>query len=432
MAKKILNTLTNNIVYKVLAVVLAVVLWFVVYNLDDPTITKTYTTNVSVTNVDVLTDMNLTYEVTDGSNTVSFRVSGARSYLESLEDSNFTATADMSNIIIDEDQETATIPITITSNQYSRFISYPGDTKYLTVTLDDLMSKQFVISSATIGTVADGYSLVEVDVQNPTVLKVSGPSSIVSTIDKVVAPINVDNMSSDLTDNAVPVLYDADGNEIDATRLTFSSDTVTVSAIILPTKEVTLTFTPSGVPEDGYEVTQVSLSPETITICGTSSVLNAISAIEIPADVLSVDGMSSAVSTTVDVSEYLPDGTSLANDEERTITIEVTIEGYISKQLTIPSENIEIIGIGSGLTAELGQNNVVVTVTGMANVINDLSGDDFTATVDVSGLEAGTHSAELVVVSRSDEYEIAEKIVTVVITDPTASSESDSEDSSNE
>ncbi|MCC8168508.1 MAG: hypothetical protein LIO37_04120 [Clostridiales bacterium] len=424
MAKKILNTLTNNVVYKILAVVLAIILWFVVYYLDDPTITKTFTTNVTITNADVLTDMNLTYELADGSNTVTFRVSGARSYFERLEDSSFTATADMSNIIIDESQESATIPITITSSLYSSSLTYPGDTKYLSVTLDSLMSKQFVISSSTVGTVAEGYSLVSVVVQNPTVLKVSGPSSIVSTIDKVVAVINVDNMSSDLTDNAVPVLYDVDGNEIDSTRLTFSSDSVTVTASILPTKEVALTFTPSGVPEDGYEVTQVALEPSTITIRGSSSVLNAISAIEIPAEVLSVDGINADTSTTVDVTEYLPDGTSLVNESDRTITIDVTIEGYISKQVTIPAENIEIIGIGSGLTAQLGQNNVVVTVTGMANVINDLTGESLTATIDVSGLEAGTHSAELVVsLADEAEYEVAEKIVTVVITDTSASSE---------
>ena len=50
MAKKILKTLVNNLGFKILAVVLAFILWLVVYNIDDPKKSKTFTTNVTVEN----------------------------------------------------------------------------------------------------------------------------------------------------------------------------------------------------------------------------------------------------------------------------------------------------------------------------------------------------------------------------------------------
>ena len=59
-------------------------------------------------------------------------------------------------------------------------------------------------------------------------LKISGPSSVTSQISTVVATINVDGMSSDVTDTVVPVLYDADGNEIYASKLKMNINTVTM------------------------------------------------------------------------------------------------------------------------------------------------------------------------------------------------------------
>ena len=56
MAKKILKTLVNNLGFKILAVVLAFILWLVVYNIDDPKKSKTFTTNVTVENASAVTD----------------------------------------------------------------------------------------------------------------------------------------------------------------------------------------------------------------------------------------------------------------------------------------------------------------------------------------------------------------------------------------
>ena len=44
MGKKLLKTFTNNIGFKILAIAFAFILWLVVYNLNDPVKTKTFTT----------------------------------------------------------------------------------------------------------------------------------------------------------------------------------------------------------------------------------------------------------------------------------------------------------------------------------------------------------------------------------------------------
>ena len=98
MLKRIGKTITNNFSLKILAVILAVVLWVVVINIDDPTTSKTYTTNVVAENTDYITSQNKYYEPLDSSNVVSFRVSAARSVHDELSNADFSATADMENI----------------------------------------------------------------------------------------------------------------------------------------------------------------------------------------------------------------------------------------------------------------------------------------------------------------------------------------------
>mgnify|MGYP000157113559 FL=1 len=89
MLKRLGKTITNNFSLKILAVILAVVLWVVVINIDDPTTSKTYTTNVVAENTDYITSQNKYYEPLDSSNVVSFRVSAARSVHDELSNADF-------------------------------------------------------------------------------------------------------------------------------------------------------------------------------------------------------------------------------------------------------------------------------------------------------------------------------------------------------
>lgn len=104
------------------------------------------------------------------------------------------------------------------------------------------------------------------------------------------ATIDVDGMSSNLTDNVIPVLYDSDGNEVDTTQLKLSNTTVTISAKILSVKEVPLVFSTTGTPYGEYRVVEISSTPDTVKLKGASNVLNPLVSLEIPANVINVSG----------------------------------------------------------------------------------------------------------------------------------------------
>ena len=432
MGNKILKTLTKNLGFKILAVVFAFILWLVVYNTDDPTITVSYTTNVTVENASVVTDMNKCYEVLNGTNTVSFAVTAKRSVLNKLEDTDFTAVADMNRMIVNEDGDKANVPIEIISKRSNSSLKYNEKNKYLEVSLEDLMKRRFIITADTSGKVADGYALGEVTVTNPNVLNVSGPASIVNKIDSVVATIDVDGMSMNLSDNVIPALYDADGQEIDTTKLKLSNTTVTISAKILSVKEIPLVFSTSGVPYGDNRVVEISSKPETIKVKGSSTTLNPLSSLNIPGDVLNVSGASEDITTTIDISEYLPDGVELVNASDATVTVTARIEAYELKKFNLSTSQINVNGLDSNYDLSFDQSTVAVTVSGLKNDLNKLNTSQLSASIDVTDLGVGTHQVNLDLNLDEDNYAYQTITVTIEIKDKTKDDSENTDDNSSE
>lgn len=440
MAKKILKTLTNNLGFKVLAVFFALVLWLVVYNIDDPTKTRTFTTNVTVENASAVTELNKCYEVLNGTNTVTFSVTGKRSVLDKLEDTDFTAVADMNRMILNKDGVRASVPIEISSKRQNSALKYNGKNKYLEVSLEDLMSHRFMVSAATSGKVADGYALGEVSVTNPNVLSISGPASIVRKIASVVATIDVDGMSVNLSDNVIPVLYDADGKEVDTTRLTFSNDTVTISAKILSVKELPLSFTTTGTPAGDYRVVEISSFPATIKLKGATNVLNPLLSVEVPGEVLNVSGAREDLSTTIDITEYLPEGTELVDPADATITVTVRVEAYEPKTYSIKSSRVAVEGLADGYELHFEDTEIPVTINGLKKDLDQLDASAISAGIDVEGLGQGTHRVTLNLKLDEERYayqpitisvDIAEKATGEENTVPGDSQEPDTGDQNN-
>ena len=311
-------------------------------------------------------------------------------------------------------------------------MKYNEKNKYLEVSLEDLMKRRFIITADTSGKVADGYALGEVTVTNPNVLNVSGPASIVNKIDSVVATIDVDGMSMNLSDNVIPALYDADGQEIDTTKLKLSNTTVTISAKILSVKEIPLVFSTSGVPYGDNRVVEISSKPETIKVKGSSTTLNPLSSLNIPGDVLNVSGASEDITTTIDISEYLPDGVELVNASDATVTVTVRIEAYELKKFNLSTSQINVNGLDSNYDLSFDQSTVAVTVSGLKNDLNKLNTSQLSASIDVTDLGVGTHQVNLDLNLDEDNYAYQTITVTIEIKDKTKDDSENTDDNSSE
>lgn len=418
MKNNVLKVLTKNLGFKILALLFAFTLWLVVYNIEDPTKSKNLTINVSIENRENIENMGKYYEVVDGSNKISFSVTAARSILDKLDESDFIAVADMNNLSVDEETGIGTVPIDITCTANANPNSYKlsATNRNLKVLLEDLMIKQFVVTSKTTGETKEGFALGNVEVTAPNVLKVSGPKSIVQTIASVVATIDVTDISDSWATYEVPaVLYDKDGKEVDTTRLTLSHNTVNVSAEILNTKEVTVSVKPTGTPADGYTITSISTNPKTIALKGDKNILNTINSIEIPSSLISVEGKSENVKATIDVSAYIPDGVVMADPESASVEVTVAIGKIKEKVFSIDSKNIIVTGLSTQAKLEFELSSIAVQISGLEEDIAKLNSAALKGSINVTYLPIGIHEVELMLDLDESKYTYVPVKVTVFI-----------------
>jgi len=412
MLRNVAKTLTRNLGLKLLAFVFAVTMWMVVVNLDDPTISKRFTVAVTIENEDVITAANKYYEIEAEAANATFTVLGKRSIVEELSSSDFKATADMSQLIQGENENV--VPVEITALRHSGQLTISKRTRELKVVLEDLMRQAFVILPVAQGEPAEGYALGSMVVE-PNRLWVSGPKQVVSKIDTVKATIDVSNMSTDISDSVVPILLDEKEKIVDTTRLTLSLDIVTVKAGIVSQKTVPIKVNYSGKPADGFEVISAAAEPAEVTIKGKSDILNAISAIVIPENVINVEGADEQFEQKVDLNQYLPSGVSLNKSVEAAVTVKIDIEQLERRVFAVPTRNIGVDDLREGYRIEFSERTVDIEVYGLADDLDDLTVTALRPVLDVGGLAAGRHVKQLQLTLDDKKYVAGETSVSFTI-----------------
>ncbi|SFG03779.1 YbbR domain-containing protein [Lachnospiraceae bacterium C7] len=417
MLEKILKKVTNNLGFKVLALLFAFALWVIVYNINDPTKTRTYTAEVEVKNADFMTNLGKYAEVKDGTGSVSFSVTAKRTVLDKLNDDDFVAVADYSKALISKDEKSATVPVDIESKRSNGMLKYNAQGKYVTLSLEKLKAKQFVISANTTGKVANGYALGSVKVVNPTVLKIQGPNSVVKRVHSVVATIDVGNMNIDITDKVKPKLYDAQGNEVPTDKLKLSNVSISVSAKILKTKKVNINIPNKTIKNSDGKNVSLKASENSVLVMGSDEALEQINDINISSDVFNGNSIKGKTEVTIDLKKYLPEEVELVNEKESKLTVHLYLEGEEEQAvtLTVPTSSIKMNGLDSKYQASFVQSNVVMKVTADAANMSALNANDVEAVVDLSGLSAGTHSVKVTLNLDSSKYKYSGITTQVVI-----------------
>lgn len=411
MLRNLLKKLTNNLGLKILALLFATAMWMAVVNLDDPTINKPFTVAVTVENEQAISDMGKYFEIDSEYLNASFNVLGKRSIIDKLNNSDFKATADMSRIIQGEDENV--VPIEIVALRNASQLTISKRTQQIKVNLEDLMTKPFVIQASAQGKPAEGYALGSAEV-TPNLLRVSGPRAVVSKIDRVVASVDVSGMSTEISDSVVPILQDEDGKRIDTTRLSLNLSTVTVKVDIMSEKAVPIKVDYTGKPAQGFEVIKVTTEPAQISIKGQSDILNAISAITIPEGLINVDDVDEPFKQQVDITKYLPDGVSLSNSAEASVTVTIDVEELERRNFAVPVENIDIDNMPEDYRIEFNADTVNIAIYGLAEDLDKLEADAIRPILDVQDMSAGSHVGQLKI-SLDNKYIVADTTISYTL-----------------
>lgn len=357
---------TANMGLKLISLAFAFVLWLVVNNMENPTITETYVNiPVKLENTNLITDAGKVYEVLDGTDVIErVSVKAPKSVHNVLNASNIIATADVSEL-----SSLDTISIEFSSSVYSNDIeSIKGSIDTVKLNIENKRTKALSLKASVSGSVAEGYLVGEVTTDQ-NLVRISGPESLINQVAKATVDVDVTGFTSDIGTNLDIRLYDGEGNLIQDNRISQNIKSVGVKVGIYQTVEVPVTFGVSGTPATGYRVAAEPVGNiATVLVAGKSGALRNLTEIEIPEEAIDVTGQSSDYVTEVNIREYLPDNLFLADNTQAKIEVTVDIQQEVSRELKVQDGSLEAVNVPDGFKATLEKlgDNATITVIGLS------------------------------------------------------------------
>lgn len=369
--------LMNNIGFKILAFFIAFMLWLMVVNIDDPVMHKTFSDiPVSVINEEVLANAKQpqTYQIVDNTQSVDVSVTAKRKTLNRIKEEDIAAVADIKELTLDTQ-----IPIDISIKGFEgRYDDAQATPRNLQIRLEDELTKRFPIVPTTTGSVRDGYVLGDIQAL-PEKVSIRGPKSVISEISRVEASVSVSGLSKDTMLESELVLYDSNNNIIDQNLLSnnLGIEGVGVRVQILNTKNVPLNFDTSRIQTArGYEFSGITVEPEQIQIAGRRSIINEIESIDIPAGALDVSDIKEKTEEIINVADYLPEDTKLADENAGLVVVTISVEKDGTKTYDVSVGSITVNNLSEDLTMNYAAADALqVQVGGPKNILGGLAID---------------------------------------------------------
>ena len=341
----------RNILMRVAAVFIAVMMWLLVTNSSNPTIViQVSNVAVRLTNTDVLTDQGKVYQVLDGSDTIStVYITAPRTIADAIRSDNVMATADLREMTPD-----GNVRVRLYTNIYNNQIdSISGSSETVRLSVEDRKRETFTIQASTTGDPAEGYVVGDTTIEQNQ-LRVSGPESVVSSIVRAVATVDVSGATGNIYTDADIRLYDANDEQIDTSPLTMNISKVRVTVSILMTKDVHLGLVGvTGQPAAGYMLSgENSVVPDHVLIAGRASALAAVSEVMLPADAVNVSGRDATMVKQVNLADYLPENTRLAGtDTSGLAEISIGIVPKAYQSIQVSADIVELLDVPEGYLA---------------------------------------------------------------------------------
>lgn len=380
--------LTNNLFLRIVSVVAAFLFWLVIINITDPTTSRTFSDiPVQVLNENVITSANQVYEIEDG-DSVRVTVKGKRSFVEKLTEKDFTATADLSEL-----SKVNAVNVDVKLNKEATSgVELDWDNAVLKVTLEKRVTRKFKVEVACEGEPSEDYVLGEM-VAKPNIVEVSCGESKFKKIDHVGVLVTINGESEDFESQCSPVLYDANGDALDDTNVTFSKDLIRVSTEILETKEVPIHVTTTGTPAEGYRLVQTDYKPESVRVYGKKDALEKLTTIKIE---IRIDGEKKDIEREIALSDYLSEGLNLVGDIE-TVSVRCQIEKDGQRVMTLTPSDIAVRNLPPNFTMNFGseEQKYEINVLGEETLLANIQIADLGAYVDLTGLSDGSHTLDL-------------------------------------
>lgn len=286
--------------------------------------------------------------------------------------------------------------------------------RVVTVHIEELETQTREVQVLTEGVPAEGYIVGESSIVGGTgnVVEVTMPKDDYASLGTLAVTVDVTGADSTVTNKKAKIVaYDTQGNPMN--NVTIVPDTLTAETkITLPAKEVPVQLRYTGTLPDGFSLVSISTTVEKVTINARQDLLQQTAMFDgYILDLSKVKGSGQVL-----VKAELPDGIAAVSLEE--IPVDVVLETL--ERRTINNVPITIAGLADDMKININNSNngrIDVVVKGAVSLLQKLKQSDVKLSLDVTGLQAGTHEltvdAELpayLQVEESEQYSLTVKV----------------------
>jgi len=365
----------------VLSVVLAFGLWIFVTDAENPEQTKVLPVDIPVRPVNVPAEVWVPEEL-DTPVRVEVRVE--ENVFDSLTKEDFEATVDLEGLTVGDYKRPVEVR-TLTTRGNLRIVEILPEE--ITVSLAQLLSKQVPVDVEMTGSPPPEFSLGATDTE-VRLAKVAGPQDGVNAVTRVVAPIDIEGRTESF-ETAVrlearsELRHLVQDVEIDPRFIDVNVEIEQQSF----SRALAVHPVVPGLPRQGYNIVGVTVEPPVVTVFGPEAYIDGAVAISTqPVD--TQDATEDVIRT---VSLDLPPGVTVRGGGSVTVTVKIS---------PVPGQQVFAIpvtasGLGDGLSIAGNLPAVQVFLFGPLPGLLSLNTNDISATVDLGGKEAGTHTVKI-------------------------------------
>ena len=428
MKDKIKSFFTENIPLKIISLILGLAVWAILANSQDPTITRTVNVPITYTNADLL-EKNESRIMLSGPETIPISVSVRTSMQSRATASLFKCVADLTDHS-GGDISNQRVHVNVSQVGGTNLIldwNYTRNDPNITVVMDEIVTRSFPVELLPTDSLTEGLVLGGSVTFNPASVTVRGPQSKFSSVTAVKAKVSLSEFTEGtggtFTETVKLALYDGNDRVIEDRLLSVSPSESVMTAIVSRVRMTTVKLAgTTGTVAKGYRYVNYTMTPEQISVYGLKSVVADLSEIVIPESAVDINGLTEDREFTLSIIDYLPDGVSLLDGSSDEIRIMVHVEELVTEEVPIDVTNLIFEGENEDYLYEYETEELKLQVTGLEEDVKVFKISDAMPSVDVSGLEPGTHEVRVRVESKTGyTFENADDLkIRVTVTDPSA------------
>lgn len=363
-----------------LAFVLGVAVWISAVSSADPDEVRVFPEPIPLEIIGQDPSLIRTSDIPDS---VDVTLRAPQSVWELLEaqENTIRAILDLSGLSAGE--HTVDIQVQVTLRPTQIVLANPAT---VTVTLEPLATQTLPVSLSLSGQPAAGYQAGEAT-RDITEVIISGPESAVNDAIRARAIVNLDGIRESI-DETVLIQIINSKNEV-LRGLTVSPESTNVTVPISQQggfRDVAVKVVVRGQVAIGYRLENISVFPPVITVFANDpTIVNALPGV-VETQPLDLQDGKEDISTRLSLA--LPDGITLVGAQ--TVQVQVSISP-IQTSLTLLNQPINVNGLAAGLSAQTFPQTVDVIVSGPLPVLDVLTSDDITISVNVADLGVGIY-----------------------------------------